>query len=188
MIMMASNLAAPLRVVLVVLLLLAGMAVSRASEPALLPGFEADVRPVSEPFWKIRTRVWNTRPQRLESPLRPQNISDAEVRQIQAAVRGLVPGATVNIGGVTLGCPCEDGMGCTEQVWTVAYQPEFSRGLMASRIHDRWQIGPLQSWWLEHDALHGVPEGQPASLQGLDQAAAHARLQELFDAFPHCPQ
>nr|MBV6629142.1 hypothetical protein [Oceanococcus sp. HetDA_MAG_MS8] len=59
---------------------------------------------------------------------------------------------------------------------------------MLSRIHDRWQIGPLQSWWLEHDALHGVPEGQSASLQGLDQAAAHARLQELFEAFPHCTE
>jgi hypothetical protein len=185
---MALHMVAALRLGLVLLLLLAGMAVSRASEPASPPGTEADARPVSEPFWKIRTRVWDTRPQRLERPLRTENISDAEVSQIQAAVRGLVPGATVNIGGVTLGCPCEDGAGCTEQVWVVAYQREVSRGLMLSRIQDRWQIGPLQGWWLEHDALHGVPEGQPASLQGLDRAAAHARLQELFEAFPHCPQ
>lgn len=118
---MALNASAPLRLGLTVLLLLAGIAASRASEPARPVALQAEAAGAKEPFWKVRTRVWNTRPQRLEWPLRAENISDAEVRQIQAAVLGLVPGATVNIGGVTLGCPCEDGAGCTEQIWVVAH-------------------------------------------------------------------
>jgi hypothetical protein len=49
-------------------------------------------------------------------------IRSEEVREIQAAAHGVVPGALVNISGVVTGCPCEDGTGWSDQVWIVAYR------------------------------------------------------------------
>jgi len=50
---------------------------------------------------------------RRSAPLREININDEEVRQIEAVVRELIPGAIVTISGVAQGCPCEDGPGCS---------------------------------------------------------------------------
>ena len=82
-----------------------------------------------------------SRPVRIDGPLRYENISDIEVREIETATRKVYPGAIVNISGVTTGCPCEDGPTCTDQVWIVAYRPERIKGLMLSRIDGRWGIG-----------------------------------------------
>ena len=81
------------------------------------------------------------------------SISDNEVRQVQAVVMALNPGAIVNIGGVSSECRCEDGPACTAQVWVVAYGLGQSHGLMLSKIDGEWQLGPLQGWWLEHEKL-----------------------------------
>ena len=89
-------------------------------------------------------RIHQSRPHRLEGPLRYDNISDIEVREIEKEVREIMPGAIVNISGVTTGCPCEDGPKCTDQVWIVAYRPERSTGLMLSKIDGHWRVGPVQ--------------------------------------------
>jgi hypothetical protein len=59
-------------------------------------------------FWLLR-RVGMIRPQRKDGPLRYLNVSDNEVRQIQGAASEVVGNVLVHIGGVTVGCPCEDG-------------------------------------------------------------------------------
>jgi hypothetical protein len=94
-----------------------------------------------------------TEPRRRDTPLRYENISDDEVRELQAVARGVVPEALINISGVVSGCPCQDGPLCTHQVWLVAYRPGFSRGLLLSRIDGTWVIGPVQQWWLTYDDL-----------------------------------
>lgn len=141
---------------------------------------------LSEPFWKIRTRVVHTRPVRREGPLRPVNIADEEVREIENATRSIAPNAVVNIGSVITGCPCEEGPECTDQVWVVAYKPEYSRGLMLSRINSTWEVGPLQSWWLKHDEFYGVPKGALSIAARLSGQQQWTYLQELFEAFPSC--
>ncbi len=85
--------------------------------------------------------------------LREENISDIEVREIETEAREIHPGAIVNIGGVTVGCPCEDGQNCTNQVWIVAFKPQKSMGLMFSKIERHWKIGPVQKWWLDYESI-----------------------------------
>ena len=101
----------------------------------------------------IPIEVLLTEPRRRDTPLRYENISDNEIRELQAVARGVVPDALINISGVVVGCPCQDGALCTEQVWLVAYRPGFSRGLLLSRINGEWVIGPVQQWWLTYDDL-----------------------------------
>lgn len=92
-------------------------------------------------------------PLRRDGPLRETNISDLEVREIQAIAATVSPGAIVNISGVVTGCPCEDGPACTDQVWIVAHRANQSRGLQLSKIDDHWAIGAVQQWWLDWDSL-----------------------------------
>lgn len=92
-------------------------------------------------------------PSRRDGPLRETNISDVEVREIQAIAAVVSPGAIVNISGVVTGCPCEDGPACTDQVWIVAHRDNQSHGLQLSKIDDHWAIGAVQQWWLDWDSL-----------------------------------
>jgi hypothetical protein len=86
---------------------------------------------------------------RRSAPLRRINISDVEVRQIEAVVQRLIPGAIVIISGVAQGCPCEDGPGCSAQVWTAIERSAQIHSLELSDIDDHWVIGPAQQWFLE---------------------------------------
>ena len=134
-------------------------------------------------------RIHQSRPHRLEGPLRYDNISDIEVREIEKEVREIMPGAIVNISGVTTGCPCEDGPKCTDQVWIVAYRPERSTGLMLSKIDGHWRVGPVQSWWLRYSELHEQLRAT-LRLRGPDLLAKYRRFgeeqQKLSDSFPPC--
>lgn len=103
--------------------------------------------------WAVEKRIHETRPQRRDSPLREENIRDEEVREIQAAARGVVPKSIVNISGVVTGCPCEEGSACSDQVWILASNADKTLGLQLSRIGNAWMIGPIQRWWLEYEAL-----------------------------------
>lgn len=107
----------------------------------------------NEKRFDLEKRIREIRPYRREGPLRSTNITDDEVRQIQVVANKKLPGAIVNIGGVVSGCPCEDGPSCSDQVWIVAYRPDTSRGLLLSKIEERWKIGPVQQWWLDYEAL-----------------------------------
>jgi hypothetical protein len=133
-----------------------------------------------EKRWRIEDRAREIRPQRRDSPLRYLNISDEEVREVQAAAAEVLPRAIVNISGVVTGCPCEDGSDCTDQVWIVAYRPEMSRGLMLSKINNHWVIGAVQRWWLRY-------EEHLARRPGSSSESAYQREEdELINSFPAC--
>jgi len=103
--------------------------------PAQPQAAEDTGKPVAaEPTYRQWSRARQLRPRRPTDPLREANIADEEVRQIEGAARAVFPTAMVNISGVTTGYPCEDGPGCTDQVWVVAWQSEESRGLMRERM------------------------------------------------------
>jgi hypothetical protein len=134
------------------------------------PEYEAYLRQVE--------RITGTHPVRREGPLRYENITDVEVREIEAAARDVVPRAIVNISGVTVGCPCEDGPLCTDQVWIVAYRPDKSVGLLLSKIDAHWIVGPVQKWWLAYDDLDR--RNYKSFTEYLEAE------QKMFDAFPAC--
>jgi hypothetical protein len=120
-------------------------------------------------------RLGAYQPSRRDGPLRKTNISDQEVREIQAVAATVSPGAIVNISGVVTGCPCEDGPACTDQVWVVAYRPDQSRGLQLSKISDHWTIGAVQQWWLDRDSLFA--RRLRGELSWKEFVAAHETLQ-----------
>lgn len=127
---------------------------------------------------EVLDRAYELRPARRDWPARYENITDEEVREVQAASREYVPRALVNIGTVTMGCPCEDGAACTEQVWVIATRREKSYGLQLSKIDKRWTVGPVQRWWHRKDTLR--PESFPTY-------AAFERAEEaLIGEFPVC--
>jgi hypothetical protein len=79
------------------------------------------------------------------------NISDDEVREIQGASSEVVGKVFVYIGGVTHGCPCEDGSKCTDQVWVQAEVRGKPFGFLLSKIDERWVIGSVQRWWWRYE-------------------------------------
>ena len=136
-------------------------------------------------FWK----VFRTRPARLDGPLREENISDIEVREIEAVMREHFPGAIINIAGVVVGCPCADGPACDSQVWVVAHKANRNDGLMLSRIDNSWAIGPLQQWWMRYDRIRSLMRAALASGDP-DRLEIYSSLQErqnqLQQEFPVC--
>lgn len=125
--------------------------------------------------WTLEDRIRDTRPHRRETPLRESNITDAEIRQLTAGARQVLPGAVVNIGAVVTGCPCEDGPGCSDQVWLVAYRPDRTIGLLMSKFRGTWQVGPVQRWWLDYEALAGRSDDESL-----------AEREALEERFPGC--
>lgn len=128
----------------------------------------------------IEERIAATRPRRRDAPLRYLNTSDEEAREVKAIVAELLPRSIVNIGPVVTGCPCEEGLQCTDQVWVTLEQRHTSTGLLLSKSGGHWQIGPIQRWWLEMEAI----ERRSHSL------ASYTKYFEakdrLIDAFPAC--
>ena len=104
-------------------------------------------------YVQTEMRAYEIRPRPPTGAMREQNISDIEVREIQAAATNVLPKAIVSIGAVIVGCPCEDGGACTDQVWVVASRPTRMTGLLFSRIGGHWEVGPVQRWQLAYDDL-----------------------------------
>lgn len=125
---------------------------------------------------KHYTNQIRSRPLRRDGPLRELNVSDEEVREIKAATLEIFPGSILNISGVVKGCPCEEGVGCSDQVWVVTHQPGHTQGLELSRIDGHWGVGVVQQWWLSFEQLQTM-----RSSAGYIQA-----LQGLNDSFPTC--
>jgi hypothetical protein len=134
-------------------------------------------------------QIYRSRPVRVDGPLREENISDEEVREVEAVMSEYLPGSIVNIGGVTAGCPCEDGVSCDSQVWVVAHRANRSNGLMLSRIGGHWTIGPLQKWWRRYDQLRSQMSAALASM-ATDRFETYRKFQEqqniLRQEFPSC--
>ena len=99
---------------------------------------------------------------------------------MQSAAFEVLPHAFVSIGTVVTGCPCEDGAMCTDQVWVMAADKKRAVGLLLSRIDGRWEIGPVQRWWLRREALDARFTGDYS--YGEYKQAEH----ELTLEFPAC--
>ncbi|MDW3094540.1 MAG: hypothetical protein R8G33_02580 [Gammaproteobacteria bacterium] len=161
--------------------------------PTLVSGHESA-------FFEKQTELWEQLssmppyPSRKDGPsysvkdkLRYVNISDEEVRQIQAKALELNPGMTVNIGGVTVGCPCEDGPNCKDQVWVVTSTSVNSIGLMYSKIDGSWVIGPVQSWWMQYEMLFGKIDSPKSWGKSIDWYKQNEdSLTKLYDSKPSC--
>jgi len=141
-------------------------------------------------FGLLSERMQKTRPSRRDGPLRELNLSDNEVREIQPAVMRILPGSILNISGVVTGCPCEEGAGCSDQVWIVAHRAGQTVGLQLSRINGRWALGAVQQWWLDREKLEqwwldsAKREGGRHSFSSY--VAYDNAQQALYDRFPAC--
>jgi hypothetical protein len=110
---------------------------------------------------RIQKRIQATMPHRRDGPLRYLNVTDDEVREIQAAVVAYSPPEFVNIGGVDTGCPEEEGPECTDQVWVDLHRPDRPNktlGLLLSKVNNQWGVGVVQRWWLCKEQLEGHQE------------------------------
>lgn len=86
-----------------------------------------------------------------DKPARSENISDDEVREIQALMAPFHKTGMVSIGTVVRGCPCEEGSECTDQVWVMVPASPAPRGFLLSRINKLWTFGIGQRWWLDYE-------------------------------------
>jgi len=130
---------------------------------------------------EVFLRAYELHPKRRDEPLREQNISDNEVREIQELVKEYIPREFLNISPVVTGCACEEGVDCSAQVYIVGMAGSGSRGLQLSRIAKAWRIGAVQKWWLEFYALE----------TGLDKMTREEAIEAewaLASRFPGCPK
>jgi hypothetical protein len=127
----------------------------------------------------VLARARELMPRRRDEPLRDLNISDGEIREIQLLVRDVLPRAIVNIGPVVTGCPCEEGVACTEQVHIQANSETKSMGLLLSRSLDAWRISEVQQWWLRWHSLEAIQHE-------LDYQERDERVWKLVQDFPVC--
>jgi hypothetical protein len=142
----------------------------------------ADVQHLDNSEWFRHIRA--TDPGRPNGPLRQDNITDEEVREVQRAALEVFPDAIVSISGVTDGCDCEDGGNCTAQVWLALYRENQTRSLVLSKIDGHWKIGAVQSWWLQYSAHQTT---NPGIGRDPKQIAWAQENQRLLDSFPTCP-
>lgn len=133
-------------------------------------------------YEQIHLRTYDLEPRRRDSPLRELNVTDNEIREIEAIARKFLPRAMVNISPVVTDCPCEEGPTCTAQVYVVAQTKDKTRGLQLSRMNDRWGVGLVQQWFSRRDGLVPSNTGNPFLDRYLDQKA----LNELYEEFPVC--
>lgn len=128
--------------------------------------------------YRVETRISQTRPTRRNGPLRKDNLSDDEAREIQSVMAPIYPGAILNISGVVTGCPCEEGPSCSDQVWVVPQNAVNTDGALLSRMSGHWTVGPIQIWWL--DKAHMEADRQLTFSQRTEV------LDSLWEKFPAC--
>ena len=130
----------------------------------------------------IRLRAEEVEPKSRDSPLRYLNISDEEVREVQSAASAVVGKVLVTIGPVVVGCPCEDGASCTDQVWILAHLQKETVGLLLSRIGGHWDIGTVQRWWLRDAELRSHERCTTTA----ECSALGAAWRQHMNEFPLC--
>jgi hypothetical protein len=128
--------------------------------------------------------IVTTEPHLLNRPPRRDNISDDEVREVQAAALEVYPDFIVVISGVTEGCECEEGSHCTAQVGLALNRDNKTRSLVLSKIDGHWKIGAVQSWWLQYNATH---TGSPGSSSEDAWRAWQQKERHLLESYPACP-
>lgn len=131
---------------------------------------------------EIRKRANALYPDRRNTPLRDVNISDGEIREVEAISRKYLPQAYVNISPVVTHCPCEEGPMCTAQVYVVAQTADKTRGLQLSQMKGRWEVGAVQQWWLRREDIVRQHTGN----QFLDEYLYEKAVHEIYEEFPVC--
>jgi hypothetical protein len=163
-------------ILLLVVMLSVGIALGETPDEKRRAVLRAKV----ERLMRIEDRIRETRPRRRESPVREDNIRDVEVKEIQSEASQVWPGAIINISTVVVGCPCEEGPSCSDQVWIVAHRPRTSMGLLLSKIGGHWTIGAVQRWWLEYEELQARTAEFPSRSAFMEAEEA------LTERFPAC--
>ena len=139
----------------------------------------AEARDLNLRLLELEERAFQLYPRRRDTPMRYLNITDSEVREIQVIARKYQMPQLMNISPVVEGCPCEEGSGCTEQVFIVGKIEDQAYGLQLSRRKNRWGVSAVQKWWLEHAALK-------ARVSTMDSRTyQQARERQLLE-FPMC--
>ena len=148
---------------------------------------EAANGPAKKDLSKLR-QIWQSEPRRIEDQLREENVTDQEVLEIQKASLAVMPGAIVNIGGVTTNCPCGYGTTCAAQVWIVTNRPNESVGFMLTKINGHWVLGPIQQWWFRYRQHQDKKSTLPRSTYNAEDKAKwdewEIEEQELINEFP----
>jgi hypothetical protein len=85
--------------------------------------------------------------------MRELNISDNEVREVEAIAHRQLLNSMLNISPVVAGCACEEGPMCTDQVFVVATSSTKTVSVQLSRIRNAWAVGPVQEWWTRYAQL-----------------------------------
>ena len=83
--------------------------------------------------------------------MREENLSDHEVREIQASIRKVYPEMIVNIGTVTMGCSCEEGPDCTSKVWVTSLNDNKMDALLMSRVGGRWLLSRNDQYRIDYE-------------------------------------
>ncbi|MEO8062958.1 MAG: hypothetical protein ABI821_09425 [Pseudomonadota bacterium] len=130
----------------------------------------------------IWQRALELYPGRRNTPLRDLNITDGEVREVQAIAARFLPRAIVNISPVVTECPCEEGPNCTAQVFVLATEKEKTSGLQLSRTKEAWDVGVVQKWWLKRGAIQRQNTGDTFR----DYYLARKAQNDLLEEFPIC--
>jgi hypothetical protein len=126
---------------------------ARAAEPVVPVARTSHMPEFDLLLIELENRARQIYPRRRDTPIRDLNITDIEVREVQrVAVKYKMP-RLVNISPVVTGCPCEEGGGCTDQVFVSGDVEGRSAGLQLSRRKNQWDISRAQKWWLEYAAL-----------------------------------
>lgn len=106
-----------------------------------------------ERLWAIEKRAEELQPRRRDTPMRELNISDNEMREIEAIAQRYLLRSMLNISPVVADCACEEGPMCTDQVFVVATTPTQTVSVQLSRIRNAWVVGPVQKWWTRFSEL-----------------------------------
>lgn len=131
---------------------------------------------------RIGWRAEDLKPARRDAPMRELNISDEEVREVEAIAYKYLPRTTINISPVVTDCPCEEGLACNAQVYVVSTVKDKWRGLQLSRMNAHWQLGVVQEWWLRYQDIRDPHTGDSF----LDYYLHRKAVSELLEEFPVC--
>jgi hypothetical protein len=149
----------------------------KASRPADREQYTRDLNFM----WDVMRRAHVKAPKRRDEPLRELNLTDEEIREIQAATKNYLPAAYLNISPVVTGCACEDGPDCKEQVYVLADAGASAKGLQLSRIKNAWTVSALQQWWVNYGRL----EARRKQMEWIEYERA---LISLAHEFPMCAE
>ncbi len=156
-----------------------------------LVGFSSPAWPEKTDFAKAAKRLsyYPTlrKPVLQNGPLRYENITDNEVREIRQRLDDQSLGDIVSISGVVAACGCEEVAACTDQVAIDLVKAGQPRRVIMSHVNGKWDLGRLQAWWLRLEDYEAICRRSTAlTRSGLD-AACERQRQGLVESAPRCP-